>query len=217
MFTPDCRFHLGHSNSCSRTLGWPALNNCDFSKHGPHAAWSSSFGFCQWQPHLPTTSHPLSSFSPVLDHLSSHENKVNLCSVSYLQSFTIRAISWLSSLSLSLNSTVCYVMSLHFPPLHSRLINPRTPFCSHLFNNRNSGSETGYMYFAPDGKSAQCRHDYSEHFSLLAASCPFLLWEVINYHHLPSNTQATAQTGTPGPPLELWATYSPAGITQTAA
>lgn len=131
--------------------------------------------------------------------------------------FTIRAICGLSSLSLSLNSTVAFVMSLRFPPLHSRLINLRTHFCSHLFKNRNSGSETGYMYFAPDGKSAQCRHDYSEHFSLLAASCPFLLREVINYHHLPSNTQAAAQTGTPGPPLELWATYSPAGITQTAA
>lgn len=50
MFTPGSRFRLGHSNSCSKTLGWPAHNGCDFSKHGSHAAWSSSFGFCHWQP-----------------------------------------------------------------------------------------------------------------------------------------------------------------------
>lgn len=82
--------------------------------------------------------------------------------------------------------------------------------------NRSRGSEPVYENFAPDVWSAQRGDNRSKHFCSLSLGS-FPLQEVINCHHLPSNTRAAAQTETPGPPLELWATYSPAGITQTTA
>lgn len=82
--------------------------------------------------------------------------------------------------------------------------------------SRSTGSKPLYENFATGVWSAQAEDSCSEPFcSLSVGSVP--LQEVINCHHFPSNTHAAAQTGTPGPWLELWATYSPAGITQTTA
>lgn len=200
-------------------------------------AWSSSCGFCQWQPSIllppPHPSLPLSLSQPLVTmttkaslsvpnvqsvHLGGYQSLFPLPCVTAVLLFTVtqRRFHVLSH---------AHVLSHHpLSPLSRKGWYKTVVLFSsaQLLGNRSNGvvggSKTVYENFAPGVWSAGVITAVSSTaFFLDASRAISQLREVINCHHLPSNTQAATQTGTPGPRLELRATYSPAGITQTTA
>lgn len=202
-------------------------------------AWSSSCGFCQWQPSilLPPSPPP---FSPSLSLSTScnHDYKGKL-----ICSKRTKCTPWGLSVAFpppmrdSRSSFHCHPTTLPrsiacprsltsstLPAFTKGLIQDRcfVLVCSTTWQQEQwgggGGSKTVYENFAPGVWSAGVITAVSSTaFFLDASRAISQLREVINCHHLPSNTQAATQTGTPGPRLELRATYSPAGITQTTA
>lgn len=192
MFTQGGRFCLGDLDSCSRTLGWPA------ERLWLLQTWSTcSTNLQLWilsDRLLPSSTTPAPIFTPSSNH--DYTGKL-ICFI-----YTKR-----SPHSLPTHTCPCFQ--------HKRqdLIQEGciALLCSTAWQQEQGGVKRLIRELCSWDKR---RKHFCFFWTLLAL---FTLQEVINCHHLPSNTQAAAQTGTPGPPLELWATYSPAGFTQTTA
>lgn len=122
-------------------------NGCDFSKHGPHAAWSSSFGFCKWQtPHsrfLPPPSPWLQRQAYLFHTYKVYTLRLSAGSLPCMHDSRSLSLSpngalWFNHMSPPFSHITHFPISL--PSKRQRLIQDRLFVLIHSFNDLATGA-----------------------------------------------------------------------------